>query len=106
MLCGGEAAVKARACCEGVAVGGPRPLVGCGREVAGWMVPSGILLLLPKCPACLAAYFAIVGGVGVSVTTAMYVRWGVVILCAASLAYLAVSRRRRILARLPSSLRG
>jgi hypothetical protein len=98
--------VKARACCEGVAVGGPRPLVGCGREVAGWMVPSGILLLLPKCPACLAAYFAIVGGVGVSVTTAMYVRWGVVILCAASLAYLAVSRRRRILARLPSSLRG
>lgn len=55
------------------------------------MVPSVALALLPKCPACLAAY-ATVAGVALSVSTADYLWSGVVMLCITSLGY-AVARQ-------------
>jgi len=67
--------------------------------VPGWIVPGGILAVLPKCPACLAAYFALGTGLGITVSIAAYVRIGLVTLCAASLACFAASRVRRLLAR-------
>ena len=80
-----------------IAMSGPRPRRW--REIAGWIVPSSILALLPKCPACIAAYFAIGGGIGISISTAMYLRRGLVVLCMTSLGYFAVSRARRYGAR-------
>jgi hypothetical protein len=66
-------------------------------EIAGWIIPSAVMALLPKCPACLAVYLAVWTGLGVSFTTAAFLRWALLCLCIASLGYLTVSRMVRIL---------
>jgi len=44
---------------------------------------------------CLAAYFALATGIGISVSTAIYLRIALVVLCTAPLSYFAASRGRR-----------
>ncbi|RYD17524.1 MAG: hypothetical protein EOP88_26135 [Verrucomicrobiaceae bacterium] len=49
------------------------------------LILSGIpLLLMPKCPLCVAAYVALFTGISVSTATAGQVRTGIIVLCAAS----------------------
>jgi hypothetical protein len=79
--------VSPRSCCEAA----PRPASRArrGLAAAGSVAPAAILMLLPKCPACVAAYLAVATGIGVSVTTAAYLRTSLLVLCVTSLGYLA-----------------
>jgi hypothetical protein len=66
-------------------------------EIAAWVLPSALLALMPKCPACVAAYIAVWTGLGLSLTTASYVRATLLVLCVASLSYLVATRLGRFL---------
>jgi hypothetical protein len=61
----------------------------CCRNVQ-WIIPGALLALLPKCPACFAAYIALGTGVGVSITFAEQLQRWTVMTCTAVLILLAV----------------
>jgi hypothetical protein len=66
------------------------------RGILAWVLPSTILMLVPKCPACLAAYMALWTGLGLSLSTATYLRWALLFVCVASLLFLIAKRLDRI----------
>jgi hypothetical protein len=68
------------------------------REIFAWGLPSAILVLAPKCPACLAAYVMLGTGIGLSFSAATYLRWVLLLLCIASLLFLIVKRLDRLVA--------
>ena len=59
-----------------------------------WLFPGALLVLMPKCPLCVAAYIALFTGIGVNVSTARWIQILMLVFCLASLAYLAVRHWR------------
>lgn len=56
-------------------------------------IPGAVLVLLPKCPVCMAAWISVVTGLGISVSAAGYLRISLIVLCIISLCYFVISRR-------------
>ena len=67
-----------------------------GGEIIGWIVPSATLVLLPKCPVCVAMYVALFSGIGISAANAAHLRTSVLVFCVATLAGLALKRFWRL----------
>jgi hypothetical protein len=64
-----------------------------------WALPLTTLALVPKCPACVAAYVLLFTGIGLSLPAAAAMRWTLIALCLAALAYLLLRAARRTLTR-------
>ncbi|HEX7655003.1 MAG TPA: hypothetical protein VF607_15950 [Verrucomicrobiae bacterium] len=65
-------------------------------RAAHWLVPSVILVLMPKCPVCLAAYIALFTGLGISLPVAATLRSGLQWTCIAALLLAVGLTTRRI----------
>jgi hypothetical protein len=63
---------------------------------AGWIVPTAILAVMPKCPVCIAAYVTLLTGVGISLTAAAYFRVFLLMFCVGLLVYVAARSIRCI----------
>jgi hypothetical protein len=48
---------------------------------AGWILPGLMLILLPKCPLCLAASVSLLFGIGLSAQAATVVHGTIIALC-------------------------
>jgi hypothetical protein len=72
--------------------------------IAQWIVPSTVLALMPKCPACVAAYLALATGIGISLPAATFIRTTLGVLCIASLVFLLARSMRRALLRASTTL--
>lgn len=65
------------------------------REIAGAVVPATVLAILPKCPACIAAWLAVGTGIGISMPAAAFLRGLILVSCLGCLAFVAVRLLRR-----------
>jgi hypothetical protein len=65
-------------------------------SAVSWLLPSAALALMPKCPACFAAYFAAATGLGLSVSTAAQFRYATNFACVALLSAMALMFAVRI----------
>src|ERR1700740_3704965 len=67
--------------------GAPAPPYRRFLNFVGWIVPTAILALIPKCPACVAGYAVIGTSVGFSLSGFAQLRLAIIILCLVSLSY-------------------
>ncbi len=68
------------------------------RRIAGtveWVLPVTTLAMIPKCPACVAADIFLFTGIGLSFPAATAVRWSLIAVSCAALAYLLFRASRR-----------
>ena len=73
-----------------------------GRTVGKMLVSGVAFMLVPKCPACLAAYIALVSGIGISMTAAVYLRSSMLLLSASAILFLALQALCRFCFRKPA----
>jgi hypothetical protein len=66
-------------------------------DVTCWIASASVLVLVPKCPACLAAYMALGTGIGVTFATASHLRMAALTLGTVSLALLAAQAFHRMI---------
>ena len=99
---------RPRTCCYGPKAASESPApplqsdASIGRralEFAGWLIPGTLLAVFPKCPLCVAGYVALATGLGISLTAATYLRWTLLVLCLASLGFMAVRHAVRWMGR-------
>lgn len=64
-------------------------IAGRALEFAGWAATGAGVLLVPKCPACIAAYVAVATGIGLSMSSAAYLRVALLLACLALFIFLA-----------------
>jgi hypothetical protein len=57
----------------------------CCKKTAGGVLPGVLLLLVPKCPMCLALYISAATGIGIPFATAKYLRIGLIVGCVGAL---------------------
>jgi hypothetical protein len=74
-------------------------------RAAASILPGAVLVLLPKCPLCLAAWLTVATGVGFSAAGAAWVRGALVVFWIASVALAAPFIRRGAFWRVPALLR-
>lgn len=67
-------------------------------NIAGYVVPTAVLALLPKCPLCLAAYLALGTGLGITISTAAHLRTLLLVLSVGCLIFLATKHAVRWMA--------
>jgi hypothetical protein len=69
-------------------------------DIVGWLAPSILLVFMPKCPACFAAYVAIGTGLGISFATAVHLRLLFITLAVGSLILFAAVHTWRLMLKL------
>jgi hypothetical protein len=79
-------------CCTG---GGPSRRLARPSGAAASILPGTLLLFLPKCPLCLAAWLTVVTGIGISPAAAAWVRELIVVFSVAAVALAAAQIVRR-----------
>jgi hypothetical protein len=61
---------------------------------AASLLPAAVMVLLPKCPLCLAAWLTVISGTAVSVAAAARLRGLIVVVCFAAVTFAAAQIRR------------
>lgn len=62
----------------------------CRRRIGrvSWLLPGIIMVIIPKCPICLAGYIALATGISIPIATAGWLRRALIFLCIGSLVWL------------------
>lgn len=68
-----------------------RMTMRCAAASLKWLVPSAVMVFMPKCPACVAGYIALFTGIGITLPLATKLHVGVLAACIIILFALTVS---------------
>jgi hypothetical protein len=80
-------------CCA--AARATHPLARRASEATVSILPAGLLMLLPKCPLCLAAWLTVATGIRFSASGAAWLCWSILLLWAGALGVMLLRRRGR-----------